>query len=280
MTSIEHIKNANDNSLFRFLNGHRAEAYVVPEEKGFHTTGNIGALLNSSPGFLNQIKDGIIVNNRNLTDHSETFIGRIHPMKNDWRPLERAQPQTPLIYCDEQPLSQLLPFYPNTATLENPQGIPNVLLNPNCNLELGGVAAPQLYGGTSAFVNNKDVLNNPDNDIGHELQPYGIALGNGLRGLSQGKHSCEILGAGLNVPNLRTHTNKNGAYIASPRTMAPHIPLYQVGDWTNEVSGNFLQEFNNNVGQGCQGPSPPSPPGPRPRPGPSGRGFRPTPVGQ
>ena len=57
MTSIEHIKNANDNSLFRFLNGHRAEAYVVPEEKGFHTTGNIGALLNSSPGFLNQIKD-------------------------------------------------------------------------------------------------------------------------------------------------------------------------------------------------------------------------------
>ena len=66
MTSIEHIKNANNNSLFSFLNGHRASAYVVPEEKGFQTTGNIGSLLNSSPCYLNKITDGILLNNRNL----------------------------------------------------------------------------------------------------------------------------------------------------------------------------------------------------------------------
>jgi hypothetical protein len=252
MTSIEHIKNANNNSLFSFLNGHRASAYVVPEEKGFQTTGNIGSLLNSSPCYLNKITDGILLNNRNLTDNTETFIGRTNAMKHDWVPLKQPQPETPLLYCDQQPLSELLPFYPNTETPNNPNGIPNILLNPNCKMQIDGVAAPQIYGGTSAFVNNPNVLNNPHNDIGYELEPYGVAHPNGLRVLSQGKNSCDKLGVGLNVPNLHIHQNQHDAYIASPRTMHPDIPLYQVGDWTNEVPDNFLQEFNDNVGQYCR----------------------------
>ena len=275
MTSIEHIDN-NNNTLLNFLNGRRASSYVVPEEKGFHTTGNIGSLLNSSPSYLNTITNGILLNNQNLTDNSNTFIGKTHAMKHDWKPLKESQPTTPLLYCNQQQLSELLPFYPNTETFENPNGIPNILLNPNCNMQIDNVAAPQIYGGTSAFVNNPDVLNNPHNDIGHELQPYGIANHNGMRALSQGKNSCQILKDGLNVPNLQVHQNKNGAYIASPRTMYPGIPLYQVGDWTNEVPNNFLQEFNENVGEYCRpgpgpgpGPRPPIPgPGPRPPPQP------------
>jgi hypothetical protein len=252
MTSIEHIQNANDNSLLGFLNGHRAGVYTVPEEKGFQTTGNIGSLLNSSPCYLNKITDGVLLNNRNLTDHSETFIGKTKSSNHEWISLKQQQPSTPLLYCNQQPLSELLPYYPNTETPQNPKGIPNILLNPNCNMQIGGVAAPQIYGGTTAFVNNPNVLNNPNNDIGHELEPYGVAVANGLRGLSQGKNSCDKLASGLNVPNLHVHTNDNNAYIASPRTMHPDIPLYQVGDWTNEVPDNFLQEFNNNVGMGCK----------------------------
>ena len=253
MTSIEHLNNSGDISLFNFLNGNRANVYTGSEEKGFVTTGNIGSLLNSSPCYLNKIHTGILLNNRNKTDHTNTFIGRTLPTKNDWIPLKQPQPETPQTYCDIQPLSELLPYYPNTATSEHPHGIPNILLNPNCNMQIGGQPAPQVYGGTTAFINNPNVFNNPYNDIGHELEPYGIAEKNGLRALSQGKNSCEKLGAGLNIPNLDIHKNKHGAYIANPATMHPDFPLYQVGNWTDIQSNNlnFLQEFNNNVGQGC-----------------------------
>ncbi len=246
MTSIGHIKNANETSntsLYNFVNGNIANDYTNPEEKGFLISGNIGAILNSSPCYLNQISDGIILNTTNLTDDSETFINKIKPMKNDWVTPPQSQPKTPLLYCNQQPLSELLPYYPN--------GNPNVLLNPNCNMQLNGVAAPQVYGGTTAFVNNPAVVNNPNNDIGHEVQTYGIANDNGLRALSQGKYSCEKLTAGHNVPNLSVHKNNNNAYIASPRTFNPDVPLYQVGDWTNEVPNNFIQNFNNSVGKQC-----------------------------
>lgn len=251
MTSIEYIKNNKEVSLLNFVNGVRSADYTVPEERGFLTTGNIGSLLNSSPCYLNEIHDGILINNGNQTDHSETYIGRIHPMKNDWVPLKRAQPSTPRQYCNEQPLSELLPYYPNTASPENPKGIPNYLLNPNCNLQLGGVAAPQVYGGTTAFVNNPDVVNNPYNDIGYELEPYGIAQSNGMRALSQGKNSCNKLSPGLNVPNLKTEQNNKGAFVTKPTTFNEIVPLYQTGDWTSQVPNNFLKNFNDNVGVGC-----------------------------
>ena len=135
-------------------------------------------------------------------------------------------------------------------------------------MKIDNKAAPQVFGGTTAFINNPDILNNPNNDIGHEVQTYGIANGNGLRALSQGKNSCQKLGDGLNVPNLDVYQNNNDSYIASPRTMHPNIPLYQVGDWTNNVPNNFLQEFNNHVGEGCNNPSP------KPKPHPHGSGYR------
>ena len=257
MTSIDNIKNSKDTSnisVLNFLNGERSSAYVVPEEKGFITTGNIGALLNTSSCHLDKIYDGIVLNTRNNTDHSDTFIGRIKSSRNDWTELKQQHPETPKLYCNEQQLSELLPYYPNTESEEQPYGIPNVLLNPNCNMQISGVAAPQVYGGTSAFVNNPSVLNNPYNDIGHELQAYGIAENNGLRVLSQSKVSCDKLGEGLNVPNLRVHSSNTGAYIASPYLFHPDFPLYSVGDWTTleTETPNFLQEFNNNAGKSCK----------------------------
>ena len=76
--------------------------YTVPEEIGFQTTGNIGSLLNSHPTKLVSINDGILFNPTNRTDSSETIVGRVHPMKNDWRVLHAEQPPTPPLYCNEQ----------------------------------------------------------------------------------------------------------------------------------------------------------------------------------
>ena len=243
MTSIDNNQNSNSVNLFDFLNGNRADIYTVPEEKGFLTTGNIGSLLNSNPNYLKTINNGILLNNRNLTNHAETQVINIVPENNDWTQVKTLQPQTPQLYNNEQSLSELLPYYPN--------GQPNVLLNPSSDMTLDGVAAPQLYGGTTAFVNNPNVVNNPNNNIGHELEPYGSAVNNGLRALSQGTNSCDRLAAGHNVPNLAIKRNNNKSYIASPVSYNKNIPLYQVGDWTKNVPNNFLQEFNNNVGQGC-----------------------------
>lgn len=267
MTSIEN-KTPNDINLYNFLNGARVNAYTVPEEKGFHTTGNIGSLLNSNPSKLANINEGILFNPTNYTDSSNTIVGRVHPMKKDWTILGKnvEQPPTPQLYCNEQPSSELLPHYPN--------GIHNKVLNPTCNMTIGNTASATLAGISTAFINNPDVLNNPYNDIGHELNPYGFANHNGMRVLGLGKVSCQKLEAGLNVPPLKVETNNNGAYIANPANSLPGQEdlqdLYQVGNWSdpNMFPHNFINAFNENVGEGCSVPVHPV------RPIPSGPGGR------
>lgn len=241
-TNLNDVKSSKDLNLLNFINGTRGTDYTVPEERGFHTTGNIGALLNSNPNYMRSIHDGLLLNPKNTTVHSETIIGRIDADKHNWNILTNLQPETPLIYCNHQQLSELLPYYPN--------GAPNVYLTPNCNMQLDNVASPTLAGIATTFVNNPNVLNNPNNNIGHELQTYGFANNNGMRALSQGKNACQELNNGLNVPNLRVDKNDNSAYIANPAQFSEDVPLYQVGNWPDHTS-NFLTEFNHYAGVGC-----------------------------
>ncbi len=237
MTSID-----NNLNLYDFIQGQRANT-VNKEESGFRINGNIGSLLNSNPHYLKSIHEGILYPGANITNHSENIIGRIHAMKHDWKELKKTAPDTPLLYCNNQYKSELLPNYPN--------GIHNKVLSPNCNMMLGNVASPTLYGETTAFVNDPDILNNPVNNIGHEIQAYGIANKYGMRALGQGKNACEPLENGYNVPTLKVQKNKNGSYISKPISVHSDIPLYQVGDWT-KIKPNFLSEFNDNVGEDCQ----------------------------
>lgn len=257
MTSIHENKSSKDINLFNFLIGKRATEYTVPEEIGFQTTGNIGSLLNSHSAKLKSINEGILFNPTNRTDSSETIVGRVHPMKNDWTVLHKVQPPTPPLYCDEQPLSELMPFYPN--------GVPNKILNPTCNMTIDGVASPTLAGISMMGGNDPNMFNNPHNDIGHQINAYGIANEYGTRALGQGKVACQELTDGLNVPPLRVQSNNHGAYIASPALSLPGQTdlqdLYAVGNWSdpNKFPNNFINTFNQNVGEGCNGPVSPSP---------------------
>ena len=254
MTSIHENKSLKDINLFNFLNGTRATSYTVPEEMGFQTTGNIGSLLNSHPAKLGNIYDGIMFNPTNRTDSSHTIIGRVHPMKNDWTVLGKndEQPPTPQLYCNEQPLSELMPFYPN--------GVPNKILNPTCNMTINGVASPTLAGISMMGGNDPDMFNNPHNDIGHQINAYGHANEYGTRALGQGKVACQGLTEGLNVPPLRVQNNNHGAYIASPDISLPGQTdlqdLYAVGNWADpeKFPNNFINTFNENVGESCNVP--------------------------
>ena len=279
MTSIHENKSSKDINLFNFLNGKRATAYTVPEEIGFQTTGNIGSLLNSHPAKLASVNEGILFNPTNRTDSSQTIVGRVHPMKNDWTVLHKSeeQPPTPLLYCDEQPLSELLPFYPPTP--DYPNGVPNKILNPTCNMTIDGVASPTLAGISMMGGNDPNMFNNPHNDIGHQINAYGFANENGTRAIGEGKFACLELTEGLNVPPLKVQSNNHGAYIASPALSLPGQTdlqdLYAVGNWTdpNKFPNNFINTFNQHVGEGCDGPGPGPGPGPRP-PIPRGPGGR------
>jgi len=254
MTSIHETKSLKNVNLLNFLNGKRAIAYTVPEEIGFQTTGNIGSLLNSHPAKLASINEGILFNPTNRTDSSQTIVGRVHPMKNDWTVLHTEQPPTPQLYCNEQPLSDLMPFYPN--------GVPNKILNPTCNMTIDGVASPTLAGISMMGGNNPNMFNNPHNNIGYQINPYGYANENGTRALGEGNFACQELTEGLNVPPLKVETNNHGAYIASPALSLPGQKdlqdLYAVGNWSdpNKFPNNFINEFNQNVGEDCDGPGP------------------------
>ena len=246
MTSVHHNHNNNDLNLYDFILGNRAPI-VNKEEVGFRVNGNIGSLLNSNENYLKGIHEGILFPGTGITDHSQNLIGKIHPTKNDWASLKNSAPDTPLLYCNNQYQSELLPNYPNGL----PNGLPNTLLSPDCNMKLGNAASPTLYGETTAFINDPNILNNPVNNIGHEIQAYGIANQYGMRALGQGKYACQKLENGHNVPTLKVEENINGSYIANPISVHPDIPLYPAGNWP-QITNNFLKEFNNNVGEGCK----------------------------
>lgn len=254
MTSIHENKSSKDVNLYNFLNGTRATSYTVPEEFGFPTTGNIGSILNSHHGKLLNVYDGIMFNPTNRTDSSQTIVGKVHPMKKDWTILNEEQQQTPQLYCNEQPLSELMPFYPN--------GVPNKILNPTCNMTIDGVASPTLAGISMMGGNDPNMFNNPNNDIGHQINAYGYANEYGTRALGQGKVACQELTEGLNVPPLKVQSNNHGAYVANPALSLPGQKdlqdLYQVGNWSdpNKFPNNFINTFNQHVGEGCDSPSP------------------------
>jgi hypothetical protein len=245
MTSIHSIPNTDNINLYEFLKGKRSNDYTVKEEHGLPTTGNIQALLNSDPNTLKNISEGILFNSAIYTNDDETIIGKINATKKDWTPLKKSQPKTPILYCNQSPNSDLLPIYPS--------GFHNKVLNPNCNMMIDGTTSVTLAGISTFGVTDPSILNNPYNDIGHELNPYGIATEYGTRVLSEGKYACENIGAGLNVPSLKTHRNNNGAFYAKPTQIDDEIPLYQTGDWKDEsvFPGNFFSEFNDSVGVGC-----------------------------
>ena len=93
--------------------------------------------------------------------------------------------------------------------------------------------------------NDAELINDARNNIGHELETYGIANKSGTRVIGQGRSSCDKLLPGYNVPSLKTVENNN-SYYSTPVSFSPHIPLYQVGNWT-ENTNNFLKTFNENV---------------------------------
>ena len=236
MTSIDNL------NLYDFIEGQRANT-VNPEESGFRVNGNVGQILNLDKKELQKIHDGILYTGAGITNHTENTMGRIHATKHDWKELKQTAPDTPLLYCNNQYNSELLPYYPN--------GIKNTVLSPNCNMMLGSFASPTLYGETTAFVNDLNVLNNPSNNIGHEVEVHGIANQYGMRALGQGKNAYEKLQNGNNTPTLEVQQNKHGTYITNSIPVHADVPLYQVGNWL-EITDNFLKEFNNNIGESCK----------------------------
>ena len=210
------------NNLFNFTKGDIANNYCEPEEAGFPIQGNVQNIINTDVKKLQSIDNGILVNVRNKTKRDPKAI--------------QNQPDTPLIGCKKSVRqSELAPFYPN--------GTPNNVISPNCDLMLGNVGSPTLYGETTFGVNNPKILNNPNNNIGHEIETYGRANQNGSRALSQGKNSSSVLLPGHNYPKL-ANKEINGEYIVEPVPCPGMDKLYQVGDWT-KITPNFLSNFNN-----------------------------------
>ena len=163
-------------SLLNFTNGKSSEYYSSPSEIGFNVQGNIGAILNdTSCENITSIQGGICVNQKNKTKDPGTILNNIHLSNrhNEYEPYYTEQDTEIITNGIEQ--SQLLPHYTN--------GIPNMILGPSPNLTLNGVGYPSLYGETTAFINNPNLINNPNNNIGHQVSSMGLANINGSRGL-------------------------------------------------------------------------------------------------
>ena len=283
MTSVKNInaydKERQNTNLYSFLKGDIGIDYTVPEEKGFEIQGNIGAIFNTNPNKLKNVWNGLIVNTLNKTNNSLNLVNNIEPSKADYSSQNSHVVPTPLLFNQWDFLnkqSELLPTYPNS------NNIPNKFITPDYNLEINGTASPTLYGESLAFINNHELITNPHNNIGNELEPYGLAVPNGGRALSQGKNSCVKDGfvqPGLNVPNLGIQHNNNNSFVANPSPQFPgqtREDLYTVGNWAQctdnscsvfanpySTDSNFIQEFNTYVGDRCQGPRPHRGPGPR-----------------
>lgn len=267
MTSIENInefdKQRQNTNLYSFLQGKIGIDYTVPEEQGFEIQGNIGAILNTKEQILKDVNNGLIINTLNRTNNNLNLINNIEPNKADWSTQNSHVIPTPLLLNDHYFLhkkSDLLPIYPNS------ENIPNKYITPDYNLEIDGKASPTLYGESLAFINKPELIINPFNNIGNELEPYGLAVSSGMRGLSQGKNSCikdGFVQPGLNVPVLGIQNN-NKSYVANPSPQyngQTRENLYAVGNWAQctdnnqcSVFGppyNFIREFNTFVGTDC-----------------------------
>ena len=260
MSSIDNIKNQNNLNLNNFLQGNRSN-YTVLEEKGFQTTGNIGSLLNVNENSLKNVHDGIMLNLKNETDNSQVTIGRIKAEKFDWQVAKHSQPTTPQLcnrlYSNNQLSSELLPYYPNSVSKSNPTGIQNKVLTPDCNMKINGEPSPTLYGISTAFVNDISLLTDPYNNIGNEVNQYGLVsedgfvYDSGMRSLGQGRSSCKPMVTSADIPLLKTTENKHKSYYAKPISY-PNEKLYQVGDWTQYTSPDMVNVKKFNDSQSCQ----------------------------
>ena len=224
------IGNSNLND---FLKGKIADIYTDKTSQGFPLMGNTGCIHNTPTPILKNIHDGILVNTANYTQlnnsNAETFNTSY----------TTKQGTTPILYYDEEQISELLPYYPT--------GEPNKNLSPSCNLQLGSMAFPAMYGATTFGVNDPKVLNDSCNKIGHELQNMGIANKYGTRALGQGSYAQQKLVAGFNEPQLTVTQNENKMYYSTPESCHKDIPLYQTGDWTTAPGTNWLKEFTNGI---------------------------------
>ena len=211
-----------------FLTGEFSNA-VTKEERGLPLTGNISTFIKLDPEVCRNISTNLL----------------IPPIvTNDENCFSNIIKKTPLLYCNqENKASELLPEYPN--------GIQNTVLSPDCNMNIGNSMSPTIYGETTAFINDADLLNDSCNNIGHELQGNGIGNMYGMRGLSQGKYAKVKLENGQNVPTLEIAKNKHHFYYSKPMPVTENSSMYQVGDWT-DIEPNFLSNFNDNLGKYCE----------------------------
>ena len=237
-------------NLNQFLQGKGLNENTVKEEMGFYRQGNIQAIINSPNALLNSISNGILINTVNETRGDDILSQKradINMMSQSglWSMVTKEQPTTPIV-SNTQRMSELLPHYPTTV---NGQKVPNMVLNSDCNFQINGVAAPQLYGVSTFGANDSNILTDSCNHIGYELDARGVANRYGTRALSQKDYAKEELRAGWLVPNLYTTHNHNGLYYTKPGTFKHRVPLYQTGDWTDaKIAGpNFLTDFHNSL---------------------------------
>lgn len=265
-------------NLLNFIEGHIVDKYTEKTEVGFPTQGNIGAILNNSNKTLEDTKDGLLLNRLNKTSANNSLLINNIQSKNQTFYNTNKILSTPLKYCNTQDTSDILPNYPFSKES-------NKLLAPDCNLMIDGKPAPQLYGETTFGLNNVDILNNPVNHIGHEIQQNGISNKFGIRALSQANYACQDLVPGNGVPPLK-NKNYEGTYSPIPTNYTDALPLYGVGNWQEDTPNNFYKDFKDSLREsGCVKPTPkpepippiipivpvpicPSCPEPGPKPGP------------
>ena len=228
--------------LNNFMNGNIANNYTVQEQQGFPIQGSVGSILNIEKNEnLNNVNNGLIINPLLSTiDKNNGDIIEINKLKEDNNTFINTkinQPSTPILYCNENQKSELLPNYPN--------GIENNNISSNCKtLTINNVGSPLLYGVSTFGINDPSLLTNPNNNIGHEIETYGNSNKFGSRVIGQGKNARKSLLPGYNVPTLETQKTDNNSFISIPTSFNEDIPLYQVGNWTN-ISDNYLKNFNN-----------------------------------
>ena len=239
-------------NLNQFLQGKRLNVNAVNSENlGFYSQGNIGAVLNSPDTLLNNISNGILINtiNNTIEDKGRRRRGGrdIELASNSglWSSSNVLQPGTPILENTSR-ISDLLPNYPTTI---NGQKVPNIVLNSDCNFQINGAAAPQLYGVSTFGANDSNIFTDSCNHIGYELDAHGVANKYGVRALSQKDYAKEKLRPGWLVPNLNIKKNTHNLYYTEPNTFDPSVPLYQTGDWTNtsKAGPNFLTDFHNSL---------------------------------
>ena len=202
-------------TILNFTKGKRSENYSQPTQFGFNIQGNVGAILNSKKC---DNKTDLCINNRMNTENETNLFTDLGTS----------------IISNGINQSELLPNYPNSNQT-------NLLLGSDTNQNLENSMHPSLYGETTYGLNHSDIMNNSENNIGHEYTPYGNSNEHGSRALSQGKHSTHSMLPGYNVPQLEITQRSDSTYVAS----MPLNSIHGAGDWRTLNNGNHYSEYLN-----------------------------------